>query len=78
MNLKDSSLFRQQCYIDGAWTDADSGETIPVTNPANGETIGSVPKMGTAETRRAIEAANRAYPAWRALKIYRAFPSRLF
>ena len=66
MKLKDSSLFRQQCYIDGEWIDADSGETIPVTNPANGETIGAIPKMGTAETRRAIEAANRAYPAWRA------------
>jgi len=65
MKLKDSSLFRQQCYIDGEWTDADSGETIPVTNPANGETIGTVPKMGTAETRRAIEAASQAYPAWR-------------
>ncbi|MGH6619220.1 MAG: NADP-dependent succinate-semialdehyde dehydrogenase [Alphaproteobacteria bacterium] len=65
MKLKDSSLFRQQCYIDGAWVDADGGETIPVTNPANGEQIGTVPKMGAAETRRAIEAANRAYPAWR-------------
>ncbi|MPY74295.1 MAG: NADP-dependent succinate-semialdehyde dehydrogenase [Alphaproteobacteria bacterium] len=65
MKLKDSSLFRQQCYIDGAWVDADGGETIPVTNPATGETIGTVPKMGAAETRRAIEAANRAYPAWR-------------
>jgi succinate-semialdehyde dehydrogenase / glutarate-semialdehyde dehydrogenase len=66
MKLKDPSLFRQQCYIDGAWVDADGGETVPVTNPANGETIGTAPKMGTAETRRAIEAANRAYPAWRA------------
>lgn len=65
MKLKDSGLFRQQCYIDGAWADADNGETIPVTNPANGETIGTVPKMGTDETRRAIEAASRAYPAWR-------------
>ena len=65
MKLKDSSLFRQQCYIDGAWVDADGGETIPVTNPANGETIGTVPKMGAAETRRAIEAASKAYPVWR-------------
>ena len=65
MKLKDSSLFRQQCYIDGAWVDADGGETIPVTNPSNGETIGTVPKMGAAETRRAIEAASRAYPVWR-------------
>jgi succinate-semialdehyde dehydrogenase / glutarate-semialdehyde dehydrogenase len=66
MKLNDPSLFRQQSYIDGAWADADSGETVPVTNPATGETIGTVPRMGTAETRRAIEAANRAYPAWRA------------
>jgi len=66
MKLKNSSLFHQQSYIDGAWVDADSGETIPVTNPATGEKIGTTPKMGAAETRRAIEAANRAYPAWRA------------
>ena len=65
MKLKDPSLFRQQCYIDGEWVDADSGETIPVTNPATEETLGTVPKMGTSETRRAIEAANAAYPAWR-------------
>ncbi len=65
MKLKDPSLFRQQCYIDGAWADADSGETIPVNNPATDEIIGTVPRMGTDETRRAIEAANRAYPAWR-------------
>ena len=66
MQLNDSKLFRQQCYIDGAWADADSGETIPVTNPANGETIGTIPKMGADETRRAIEAAEAAFPAWRA------------
>ncbi|MFP6728765.1 MAG: NADP-dependent succinate-semialdehyde dehydrogenase [Alphaproteobacteria bacterium] len=67
MNLQDQSLFRQQCYIDGAWADADGGATIDVTNPATGETLGTVPKMGADETRRAIEAANVAYPAWRAL-----------
>ncbi|CDF85354.1 Succinate-semialdehyde dehydrogenase [NADP(+)] GabD [Pseudomonas knackmussii B13] len=67
MQLKDSSLFRQQAYIDGAWVDADNGQTLAVTNPATGEHIGSVPKMGAAETRRAIEAADRALPAWRAL-----------
>jgi succinate-semialdehyde dehydrogenase/glutarate-semialdehyde dehydrogenase len=65
MKLKDPSLFRQQCYIDGVWADADGGETIPVNNPATDEVIGTVPRMGTDETRRAIEAANRAYPAWR-------------
>lgn len=64
--LKDANLLRQQCYINGQWLDADSKATIPVTNPANGNTLGQVPKMGTAETRRAIEAANAAWPAWRA------------
>ena len=66
MKLQDSSLFRQQCYIDGAWVDADTGATVDVTNPATGETIGTVPRLGADETRRAIEAANAAYPAWRA------------
>lgn len=64
--LKDPTLFREQCHINGQWVDADSGETIAVTNPATGETIGTIPKMGAGETRRAIEAANAAYPAWRA------------
>ncbi len=63
--LKDGKLFHQQCYIDGQWVDADSRQTVPVTNPATGGPIGSVPKMGTAETRRAIEAADKALPAWR-------------
>jgi succinate-semialdehyde dehydrogenase / glutarate-semialdehyde dehydrogenase len=64
--LKDPSLFRQQCYIDGAWVGADSGKTIQVTNPANSAVLGTIPNMGAAETRRAIEAANAALPAWRA------------
>jgi succinate-semialdehyde dehydrogenase/glutarate-semialdehyde dehydrogenase len=67
MQLKDTKLFRQQAYIDGAWQDADSGQTIKVNNPASNEILGSVPKMGAAETRRAIEAAERALPAWRDL-----------
>ena len=66
MNLKDKALFRQQCFIDGAWQNADSKQTINVTNPATAAVIGTVPKMGAAETRRAIEAANAAQPAWRA------------
>ena len=66
MNLKDPSLFRQQCYIDGAWADADDGGTIDVDNPADNSVIGTVPRMGAGETRRAIEAANDAYPDWRA------------
>jgi succinate-semialdehyde dehydrogenase/glutarate-semialdehyde dehydrogenase len=64
--IKDKSLFRQQCFIDGKWADADSGKTIDVTNPATGEILGTIPNMGTAETKRAIEAANAAWPAWRA------------
>jgi len=67
MQLKDTALFRQQAYIDGAWLDADSGQTISVNNPATGEILGTVPKMGAAETRRAIDAAERALPAWRDL-----------
>jgi succinate-semialdehyde dehydrogenase/glutarate-semialdehyde dehydrogenase len=66
MQLKDPTLLRQQCYVDGQWCDADSGETCAVTNPATGEQIGTVPKMGAAETRRAIAAADSAWPAWRA------------
>ena len=66
MQLKDKSLFRQQCYVDGKWVDADSRATISVNNPADNSTLGTVPKMGAAETRRAIEAADRALPAWRA------------
>ena len=67
MQLNDPTLFRQQALIDGNWRDANSGETIAVTNPANGQQLGSVPKMGADETREAINAANRALPAWRAL-----------
>ncbi len=64
--LQDPKLFRQQCYIDGGWCAADDGGTIAVTNPASGATLGTVPSAGAAETRRAIEAANAAWPAWRA------------
>lgn len=64
MQIKDQSLFRQQCYIDGAWHDADSGKTFEVDNPADGSVLGTVPAMGAAETRRAIEAADRAFPEW--------------
>jgi succinate-semialdehyde dehydrogenase/glutarate-semialdehyde dehydrogenase len=65
LKLNDPSLLRQQAYIDGAWCDADAGKTVPVVNPATGETLGTVPHMGAAETRRAIDAANAAWPAWR-------------
>ena len=65
LNLKDASLLRQRCYIDGLWVDADQAETIAVCNPATGEKIGTIPKMGAAETRRAIAAADAALPGWR-------------
>ncbi|HUY02813.1 MAG TPA: NADP-dependent succinate-semialdehyde dehydrogenase [Rhodocyclaceae bacterium] len=65
LSLKDPLLFRQQCYTDGAWSDADDGATLTVTNPANAQKLGSVPKMGSIETRRAIAAADAALPAWR-------------
>lgn len=67
MQLNDPTLFRQQAFIDGQWRDALSGEVITVTNPANDQRLGSVPKMGAEETHEAIDAANRALPAWRAL-----------
>jgi len=63
--LNDPGLLRQQAYLGGEWADADDASTITVTNPATGETIGTVPHMGAAETRRAIEAADKAWPAWR-------------
>jgi succinate-semialdehyde dehydrogenase/glutarate-semialdehyde dehydrogenase len=66
ISLKDPKLFRTQAYVDGAWADAEGGKTFPVTNPATGETLAAVPDMGATETRRAIEAADRAWPAWRA------------
>ena len=65
MQLKDPTLLRQQAYINGVWTDADSGKTHAVFNPATGAQIGTIPDCGAAETRRAIEAANAAWPAWR-------------
>jgi succinate-semialdehyde dehydrogenase / glutarate-semialdehyde dehydrogenase len=64
--LKRPDLFREQAHIDGAWVDADHGGSITVTNPATGKPLGTVPKMGTAETERAVAAAHAAYPAWRA------------
>ena len=66
LELKDPTLFREACYIDGKWVGADSDQTVDVTNPASGDLLGTIPKMGADETRRAVEAANAAYPAWRA------------
>ena len=64
LKLKDPSLFKQQVFLAGEWTDADDGNTVAVTNPANGDTLGSVPMCGTAETGRAIAAADIAQRAW--------------
>jgi len=64
LRLKDPTLLRQQAYVAGAWIDADDGTTVAVTNPANGETIGTVPMCGTAETERAIAAAEKAQKGW--------------
>src|SRR5687767_12923654 len=65
VQLTDPKLFRQSCYVDGAWIDTASGGTINVDNPATGEVIGTVPKFGGAETRKAIEASERAFVEWR-------------
>jgi len=67
LDLRDQKLFRQSAYVDGVWTQAGNRAAIPVTNPANGEVLGTVPNMGTEETRAAIDAAERAWPAWRAM-----------
>ncbi|MGE4371465.1 MAG: NADP-dependent succinate-semialdehyde dehydrogenase [Xanthobacter sp.] len=64
--LSDTTLLRDKAYIDGAWAAADTGKTFAVTNPADGAHLADVPDMGAEETRRAIEAANKALPAWRA------------
>jgi len=66
LGLKDTSLLRTRAYIDGEWRDANNGAQFDVTNPATGEVISTLPDMGVAETRAAIEAANAAWPAWRA------------
>ncbi|WP_277812216.1 NAD-dependent succinate-semialdehyde dehydrogenase [Chromohalobacter canadensis] len=66
-SLQENSLFRPFAYIDGNWVAADSGEQIEVDDPATGEIVGRMPKLGRAETERAIEAAESAWPAWRAL-----------
>lgn len=66
LKLTDPDLFRTRCYLDGQWMDADSRATLTIRNPATGEEIGTIPRMGATETRRAIEAAQAAQPAWRA------------
>jgi succinate-semialdehyde dehydrogenase / glutarate-semialdehyde dehydrogenase len=65
LKLNDPALLRELCFIDGAWSAADNGATLEVTNPATAKKLGSIPNMGAAETRRAIAAAAAALPAWR-------------
>jgi succinate-semialdehyde dehydrogenase/glutarate-semialdehyde dehydrogenase len=64
-SFKDADLFRLHAYIAGHWCGADNGATFEVNNPATEEVLGVVPKMGAAETRRAIEAAHQAGADWR-------------
>src|SRR6185503_9532878 len=64
IKLADSNLWKSRGYVAGEWLAADSGKTTEIRNPATAEILGSVPFMGAAETRRAIEAANAALPAW--------------
>jgi succinate-semialdehyde dehydrogenase/glutarate-semialdehyde dehydrogenase len=66
MKLKDTTLFRQQCHVNGAWIDAAGGATLPVTNPATGEKLGTVPAINAAGTEAAVAAAHAAFPAWAA------------
>jgi succinate-semialdehyde dehydrogenase/glutarate-semialdehyde dehydrogenase len=66
ITLKDPTLLRELCFIDGGWSPADNGATLDVTNPATLKKLGSIPNMGAAETRRAIAAAAAALPSWRA------------
>ena len=63
--LADPTLLRERCYINGAWVGADDGATVTVTNPATGAKVGTAPVCKGDETKRAIEAADAAWPAWR-------------
>ncbi len=65
IGMRDPSLFKQQAFIDGKWVDADSGDRNEIKNPSTGEILGTVPNCGAAEAKRAVEAANAAWPAWR-------------
>src|SRR4051812_637217 len=67
MQLRNKNLFRQQCYVDGKWIDADNKKTFSVENPFDQSILGSVPECGASETKRAIEAAQSAFEKWRML-----------
>ena len=65
MTIQNFKLFRDKCYINGEWVEANSKDTISVNNPATLNEIGTVPKCGKAETKNAIDAANAAWPQWK-------------
>ncbi|MFQ5936783.1 MAG: NADP-dependent succinate-semialdehyde dehydrogenase [Acidiferrobacterales bacterium] len=67
LNLANPSLFHEQCFVDGVWMDAQGGGVIEVTNPVDSSVLGTVPAMGAEDTRRAIAAADAAWPGWRAM-----------
>jgi len=64
MTFTDQKLFREAAYVDGQWIAADDSATVAVDNPATGDIIGHVPKLNAAQTRKAIDAANRAFATW--------------
>src|SRR5262249_49165174 len=63
-SLQDADLLRQQAFIGGRWWKSAAGGPLAVKKPASGRTLGTAPKMGAAETRRAIEAAKNAFADW--------------
>src|SRR5262245_9427274 len=65
--LKNPDLFREACYINGKWEQADSGKTFSITNPFDNSVLGKVPECGRTETNRAIQAANTAWHTWKSL-----------
>lgn len=65
LKLKKTDLFKQQCYTNGKWIDADSGKTLQVINPTTGAVIGGIPDLGKKETAAVIKQANLAWPAWK-------------
>ena len=66
-SLQSTELFQQQTYINGQWLAAQSNATVPVSNPATGEEIGTIPNMGAVEATQAVEAAYTALQSWKAL-----------
>lgn len=65
--INDTALLKSHAWIGGQWVEAASGDTITVTNPADGSTVGSVPSLSATETRKAIAAAEEAFIEWRSL-----------